>query len=175
MKKLILFIFLIPSLLSAGEYKRSDWPHWKDLDGDCQDARSETLLRDSLGPTFFKTVNGCKVVFGEWLCPYTGKTFFLASDIEIDHIVPLANAHRSGAANWSREQKKAFANDPDNLFTVGYDVKQSKGNKDPEEWRPPLKSYWTKYALYWSCIKEKYGLGYATGELEALEEMLGGE
>lgn len=173
MRKIILIILLLPSLLLAGEYKRSDWPHWKDMDNDCQNARMEALIRDSLKPVKFKSFwKKCKVVSGEWLCPYTGETYYKASDIDIDHMIPLANAHRSGAENWSREKKKIFANDPENLFSVEDNANQSKGDKGPEEWKPPLKSYWQEYARQWIYIKEKYDLKYAPGELEALGEML---
>jgi len=175
MKKLVLFILLLPGLLVASEYKRKDWPHWKDLDGDCQKARAEILIRDSLIPVTFKTGRKCKVTAGEWLCPYTGITYFKASDIDIDHMIPLANAHRSGAANWTREQKEAFANDPENLFSVEDNANQRKSDKGPEEWKPPLKSYWPEYARQWIYIKEKYGLSYAPGELEALGAMLSGK
>jgi len=170
-KYLILFL-LLPALAWAGEYNRKDWPHWKDLDGDCQNARAEALIRDSLTPVGYKTESGCRVVTGEWLCPYTGITYYKASDVDIDHMVPLANAHRSGAENWTREQRKAFANDPENLFSTEDNANQSKGDKGPEEWRPPLKSYWPEYARHWIYIKEKYGLNYAPGELPALGEML---
>ncbi len=172
MKKLILFVILLPGLLFAGEYKRNDWSHWKDLDGDCQRARTEALIRDSFIPVTFKTKKKCKVIAGEWLCPYTGIIYHKASDIDINHMVPLANAHRSGAADWTRDQKKAFANDPENLFSVGNNANQSKSDKGPEEWMPPLKPYWPEYARHWIYIKEKYGLSYAPGELEALGVML---
>lgn len=172
MKKIILILLVVPILAIAGEYKRSDWPHWKDLDGDCQHARMETLIRDSRVSVTFKTNRNCKVLAGEWLCPYTGVTYYKASDIDIDHMVPLANAHRSGAENWTREQKKTFANDPENLFSVDDSTNQSKSDQGPEEWKPPLKSYWAEYARHWIYIKEKYGLSYAPGEMEALGKML---
>ncbi len=172
MKKLLSLILLIPALVFAGEYDRDDWPHWKDLDGDCQNARMETLIRDSSKPVVFKTDKRCRVVSGKWRCPYTGVTYTIASDIDIDHMVPLKNAHLSGAENWTEEQKKAFANDPENLFSVEDNTNQSKGHRGPEKWRPPLCSYWQQYALHWIFIKEKYKLTYAPGELEALADML---
>ena len=170
MKNYIFIILLIPALIFANEYKRSDWIHWSDLDKDCQNSRAETLIRDSLSPVIFKTDKKCRVVFGEWLCPYTGKTFYKASDIDIDHMIPLSNAHRSGAENWTREQKKAFANDSENLFSVEDNANQSKGDRGPEEWQPDINRQ--EYALHWIYIKEKYKLSYAPGELKALGGML---
>lgn len=172
MKKLIVVILLFPSLAFSGEYKISDWPHWKDLDSDCQNTRTEVLIRDSWVPVTFTSDQKCQVVFGEWRCEYTGHVSSQASDIVIAHVVPLANAHRSGAENWTMAQKKNFANDPENLFCVGNKAYQSQGNNGPEEWRPPLRLNWRNCAKRWVYIKEKYGLSYAPGELEALGEML---
>ena len=74
--------------------------------------------------------------------------------------------------NWTREQRKTFANDPENLFSVEDNANQSKGSKGPEEWKPLLISYWQEYARHWVYIKEKYNLDYAPGELKALGVML---
>ncbi len=90
-------------------------------------------------------------------------------------MIPLENAHDNGAENWTKEQKKAFANDPENLFSVYLGANRSKGSRGPEKWKPPLLSYWQEYARHWIYIKEKYGLSYAPGELQALGMMLQGE
>ena len=174
MSKFLSFLWCLVLVVTAaaGEYQREDWPHWKDLDRDCQNTRAEMLIRDSLSPVRFKSTWGCRVVSGEWRCPYTGGIYLMASDIDIDHMVPLANAHRSGGAQWSRAQRKAFANDPDNLFCVEDNTNQSKSDKGPEEWRPPLKSFWPEYARHWIYIKKKYGLRFSKEEREALKEML---
>jgi len=64
-----------------------------------------------------------------WIDPYTGMTFSQASDLDIDHVVPLAHAHRTGGANWSREQKGQFANDSDNPLAVDDRTNQVKSDK----------------------------------------------
>ncbi len=61
----------------------------------------------------------------------------LASDLDIDHVVPLAHAHRTGGANWLRRQKRQFANDPGNLIAVDDRTNQEKGDKEPVRWKPP--------------------------------------
>ena len=170
---IILTIFISAAAAAAAQqYKRSNWPHWKDLDGDCQSTRMETLIRDSVTPVAFKTRKKCRVAAGQWLCPYTGKTYYKASDIDIDHMVPLKNAYLSGANHWTRKQKQLFANDPENLLSVEDNANQKKSAKGPERWKPPLRSYWKEYARHWIYIKEKYQLDYAPGELQALGEML---
>ena len=76
---------------------------------------------------------------------YTGMTFTKASDVDIDHIVPLAHAHRHGADKWTKEQR----NDFDNLLVVDDSANQSKSDQAPHEWLPPLKSYWCEYGKRW--------------------------
>ncbi|MCP4674372.1 MAG: HNH endonuclease, partial [Deltaproteobacteria bacterium] len=123
-------------------YNRKDWPHWIDEDGDCQNTRSEILQRDNIGTIKWKRNKPCNVSWGKWVCPYTGKVFTKASDMDIDHIVPLGHAHRTGGANWSREKKRQFANDPMNLLAVEDNANQAKSDKAPDEWKPPKREYW---------------------------------
>ncbi len=78
-------------------YDRDDWPHWIDVDRDCQDTRSELLIATSKVPVKFKKLKSCVVQQGKWYGVYTGETFTEASDVDIEHIVPLAHAHRHGA------------------------------------------------------------------------------
>lgn len=132
------------------------------------------MIRDSKSPVVFKTAKHRVVVSGTWICPYTGKVFHLASDVDIDHIVPLGAAYSSGGDLWTREQRQAFANDPENLLAVEDNANQSKGQRSPVQWRPARRTYWAVYALKWIHIKEKYRLTYSPLELRALGYMLGG-
>jgi len=84
--------------------------------------------------------------------------FTKASDVDIDHVVPLSHAHRNGGAGCSRTLKRQFANDPMNLLVVDDSTNQAKGGKGPDQWMPPLKSYWCHYAVQWRRVKVKYGL-----------------
>jgi hypothetical protein len=36
--------------------------------------------------------SSCAAVSGRWYSPYDGATWTLASDVDIDHVVPLSNA-----------------------------------------------------------------------------------
>lgn len=142
----------------AADYHREHWRHWTDADGDCQDTRSEILQRDNIGEIEWGGGRQCDVVRGKWVCPYTGKVFTRASDLDIDHVVPLAHAHRTGGADWSREQKQEFANDPLNLLAVDDGTNQEKGSQSPDEWQPPAKEYRQRYYEKWRAVKKKYGL-----------------
>jgi len=160
---------LIPD--SYDDYEREDWPHWKDEDDDCQNTRAEILIRDNKGMIEFKDGKSCEVLRGEWICPYTGNTFTEASDIHIDHIVPLKNAHEAGGSAWSEQKKEAFANDPLNLLAVEDNINGVKSDMDPNEWKPPLQEYWQTYAEKWRAVKKKYDLSVSDLEDGALEEM----
>ena len=157
--------------ISSKKYNRKDWPHWIDEDNDCQNTRAEILIQYSLEPVKFKRNKGCNVSWGKWIGPYTGKVFEKASDLDIDHIVPLAHAHKTGAANWTRKQKRAFANDPENLLPVDDNTNQEKGAKSPARWKPPLESYWCEYARKWRHIKAKYQLSISVPEERSLGVM----
>ena len=157
-------------------YNRKDWKHWSDLDQDCQDARHEVLIEESLIPVTFKSDRECQVASGRWLAAFTGTTVEDPSTLDVDHLVPLKNAHHSGAAHWAAERKEEYANylaDPEHLIAVTRGANRSKGARGPDEWRPPDETYWCTYATDWAMVKEAWGLWMSEHEAEAVQEMLG--
>ena len=104
-------------------------------------------------------------------CLYRQKTFIMASDVDIDHVAPLAHAHRHGADTWTKAQRRKFANDFGNLLVVDDSTNQSKSDQAPHEWLPPLKDYWCEYGKRWEKIKVKYGLRYSSDERLALNAL----
>ena len=144
-------------------YDRDAWGGWIDEDGDCQDTRAETLIRDSKTDVSF---DGCRVVSGLWNLPYWGGTTTQASQIDIDHIIPLKWAHGHGGDRWSSGRKRAFANDPDNLLATYYSANRSKGAKGPDEWMPAINR--CRYAQKWQRLIDKYGLVTTTSEVKAI-------
>lgn len=157
-------------------YDRDEWRHWVDEDGDCQDTRHEVLAEESQIPVTFGDDGQCEVEFGRWLGPFTATLVTDAGELDIDHLVPLANAHESGAWAWAQERKKQFANSLEyhgHLVAVTASANRSKGSKGPDKWRPPNESYWCEYAVSWILIKETWDLTLTRAEAGALEEMLG--
>ena len=157
------------------EYDRGTWRHWTDEDSDCQNARQEVLIAESSVAVTFQSDEQCRVATGLWLGPYTGTEVDDPGSLDVDHMVPLENAHRSGGWNWSPERKREFANYlgyENHLIATTARANRSKGSKGPEEWRPPLEDYWCQYAVDWVTIKNKWGLTVTEAEYVSLSEML---
>ena len=157
------------------KYVRSSWSHWSDVDGDCQNARAEVLIEESMSTITFRSKNKCTVDTGQWVDAFSGKILTEASGLDVDHMVPLKNAHDSGGWSWNSVKKKEYANDlsdPNHLIAVSAGVNRSKGAKPPDQWKPPLQSYWCTYATSWISIKNKWNLGVTYSEWSALEVML---
>ncbi|MER6145439.1 HNH endonuclease family protein [Streptomyces sparsogenes] len=151
-------------------YSRSKFPHWITRYGTC-DTREVVLQRDGEGVT---QDDQCRAVSGQWVSPYDGVAVDTAGQLDIDHVVPLKEAWRSGAAAWTTEDRKAFANDlvHSQLVAVSARSNRSKADKDPANWQPPLASYRCTYGRAWISVKHVYGLAVDPAERSALVGML---
>ena len=170
-----LSISVSPTAGDIPDYNRNEWRHWVDADRDCQDARQEVLIAESLDSVVFEARDECRVESGEWYGVYTGESFTDPGDLDVDHMVPLQNAHRSGGWAWSRERKADYANDlsyANHLIAVQASANRRKGSRGPEEWKPPRGEYWCQYATDWVNIKNGWGLTANPSEATALSEML---
>lgn len=143
------------------EYVRNDWKHWVDADGDCQRARDEVLIAESEITVTFKTTDNCKVASGRWTDPYTNEVFTDPGKLDVDHMIPLSNAHRSGGWEWSFQRREQYANDlnhTEHLIAVKASANRSKGAKSPDQWMPENEDYWCTYIENWEAIKLRWGL-----------------
>ena len=132
------------------------------------------LIAEADGPLTYKTGN-CTVTSGVWNDPNTGTTFTLPSDVDIDHMVALADAHRSGGWTWSTVKKRAYANDldhPETLIAVDDGSNSSKSDKSPDQWLPPNGSYQCTYATEWVSVKATWSLTVTAPERAALDSLL---
>ncbi|MBF0279725.1 MAG: HNH endonuclease [SAR324 cluster bacterium] len=164
--------------LSAMPYDRGLYKHWIDADGDCQNTRHEVLIEESQVDVEFKTDEQCIVSAGRWLDPYTGEIFTDPQELDVDHVVPLREAHISGAYLWDSKKKERYANDLDDaghLVAVSLSANRSKGAKDPADWLPPYTSFHEEYARVWIRIKQRWELTFDDAEIAALEKILGME
>ncbi|WP_330349920.1 HNH endonuclease family protein [Streptomyces sp. NBC_00582] len=153
-------------------YYRDLFPTWITISGTCN-TREYILKRDG---TNVVTNSACTATSGSWYSPYDGATWTAASDLDIDHLVPLAEAWDSGASAWTTAQRQAFANDitRPQLLAVTDNVNQSKSDQDPAEWMPSLTSYRCTYVRAWVQVKYYYGLSVDSAEKSALTSYLAG-
>ncbi|GJF30401.1 hypothetical protein KNE206_31010 [Kitasatospora sp. NE20-6] len=119
---------------SMAGYSRTKFPHWAAQGKNC-DTREKVLARDG------QSVQGdaaCKAISGTWFSVYDNATITDSSKADADHLVPLANAWRAGAWQWTTEQRKAFANDLTHpqLLAVSASSNRAKGDQGPEAWKP---------------------------------------
>ncbi len=153
-------------------YSREKFPHWITISGTC-DTRETVLKRDGAG---VRVNADCHPIAGSWFSPYDSKTVTDASGIDIDHVVPLAEAWKSGAREWTTQRRQDFANDLSHpqLIAVTAASNRSKGDQDPSSWQPPTTSYRCTYARMWVGVKATWRLTLQQSEKSALEKALQG-
>jgi hypothetical protein len=159
----------------GAKYDRSEWKHWTDTDGDCQDTRQEVLIIESLEDVTFENNDQCRVATGRWEGRFTAESFTSPSELDVDHLVPLANAHNSGGWSWDVQTKKNFANDlsyPEHLIAVNSSANRSKGSKSPDQWMPQNKSFHCEYTVAWISIKSTWNLSVTSSEFAVLSDLI---
>ncbi|WP_020388361.1 HNH endonuclease family protein [Kribbella catacumbae] len=151
-------------------YSRDKFPHWRTVSGTC-DTRDEVLKRDGTGVT---VDSDCEPTAGKWYSVYDAVYITDDSAIDIDHIVALAEAWRSGANTWTTAKREQFANDLTiaQLIAVSASSNRSKGDRDPASWKPANTSVHCIYAREWIWVKYTYGLSLQSTEKTALQQML---
>ncbi|MFB7495314.1 HNH endonuclease family protein [Streptomyces sp. NPDC056161] len=153
-------------------YDRDLFPHWITISGACN-TRETVLKRDGSNVV---TDSSCAATSGSWYSQYDGATWTAASDLDIDHLVPLAEAWDSGASKWTTAQRQAFANDltRPQLIAVTDNVNQAKGDQDPATWVPSRTAYRCTYVRAWVQVKYYYNLSVDSAEKSALTNYLSG-
>lgn len=158
-------------------YKRvqhfGTWIHGKS-DSDCLNTRGKVLVRDSSVKTELNSA-GCTVIGGEWLDPYTDGKYQKASDIQIDHVVPLKNAYQNGAWKWDFKKRCLYgnflANDFHLLSVMGHE-NMKKGDKGPEGYMPPAANFKCEYLQNWLKIKLIWQLHLTDDEEKAVSSLV---
>lgn len=155
---------------STAGYSRSLFPHWNTLADGCT-VRQRVLIRDG---TNVAVNSNCQPTSGRWFSAYDGVTLTSASSVDIDHVVPLAEAWKSGANTWGANKRRGFANNVTwpQLIAVSASSNRSKGARDPASWKPPRTAYHCTYSRMWIRVKHVYGLSLQSFEKSALRTML---
>jgi hypothetical protein len=154
---------------SMDGYSRDLFPHWITVTGTCN-TRETVLRRDGSGVTVDAS---CRPTSGSWFSEYDALTLTSSSGVQIDHVVPLAEAWRSGASLWTTSKRQRFANDlaDPELIAVSGVSNQSKSDQDPSTWKPRA-AYACTYAKLWIGSKYAWGLRLQSTEKSSLQGML---
>lgn len=156
------------------EYLPEQWRFWTDADRDCQHTLQEVLIAESKIDVTFTDSTNCTVGAGLWTDPYSAETFTDPADLEVDHVVPLRNAHRSGAWAWTKKRREEYANDvdhPEHLIAVKSYLVRRKDDQGPDKWLPPNDDYHCRYVENWQAIKQRWGLESSAAELKAINRV----
>jgi hypothetical protein len=154
-------------------YTRSAFKHWIDADGDGCSTRNEVLVAEAV--TAPKIGARCALSGGKWVSWYDRRTWTDTGRLDIDHMVPLAEAWDSGASRWTAAHRTAFANDLGDaraLVAVTDSVNQSKSDRDPGEWRPAYDQ--CRYVREWTAVKIRWRLTVDKVEKAALTKVAAG-
>lgn len=157
-------------------YRRAAFGNgWADLNHNGCNTREEVMARDLIDAT---QENGCNVIAGTLHDPYTGRTIEYreahSQAVQIDHLFPLSDAWRHGAATWTPDRRKAFANDPDNLLAVDGPTNMSKGDSGPGEWLPVNPAFRCTYVRKFTQVAYKYRLTITRADYDSLAVTLNG-
>ena len=155
-------------------YDRDLFKIWIDADGNGCDTREEVLIEEST--TTPSTGSGC-AVSGTWYSYYDEETWTASGDVDIDHVVPLAEVWDSGGYDWSAQHRQDYANDLSDdrtLVAVTDNVNQSKGDRDPAEWMPSASSATCEYVDTWVAVKSRWDLTVDSAEKSALTSLAAG-
>ena len=155
-------------------YKRTLFKHWVGTGNGCDSRKSVIISEAVVKP---KVESGCKLVGGEWLSIYDNVKVTDAGKLDVDHMVPLAEAWDSGASLWDAEKKEMYANDmtdPRHLIAVTGASNRSKSDQDPADWMPTNKAYACEYITNWISIKVRWSLTIDSKEKTTIESILKG-
>ena len=152
-------------------YARSNFKHWSDLDKNGCNTRNDVIIQEALVKP--KVEAGCKIVkdTGKWYSAYDGLTVTNFSGLDVDHMVPLAEAWDSGASKWDAAKREVYANDMGDvnaLIAVTATTNRSKSDQDPAEWLP-AKDVCT-YIKNWVHVKLRWSLTVDDKELKAIKD-----
>jgi hypothetical protein len=156
-------------------YDRNLFGNWIDADHDRCDTREEVLQAQSTTPPQTDySGTACKVLAGDWVSLYDGVVLTDRTQVEIDHVVALAEAWDSGASAWDATRRHDFANDlthPE-LLAVSSSTNHAKSDRDPAEWSPPKAGAQCAFASDWVAVKVAWNLSADPAEVGALRRML---
>jgi hypothetical protein len=154
-------------------------PAWADVDRSGCDQRNQVLARD-LTAVQLRKGSRCVVASGLLLDPYTGKRINFvrgqgtSEAVQIDHVVALADAWRTGAQQLDQQTRAQMAGDLVELLAVDGPTNEAKRDRDAAAWLPANKAYRCHYVARQVAVKTKYRLWVIPAERDAIDRVLAG-
>lgn len=153
-------------------YSRDLFEHWVDINGSGCTARQDALLAQAVGEVQRDPTRWCVIVEGDWYSLFDGVHYSgPPSEIDVDHVVALAEAWDSGASGWTTWERLRFANDPLNLLVATRRSNQDKADLDAGEWQPPQRDAWCITGSMMTLTKLRYALTVDSAERDGLERL----
>ena len=156
----------------TGYNREQFYDGWPTVDG-C--SLRQRIIKREFGDS--AVLDGCDVVAGEYVEPYTGEfrrftTREEISKLQIDHVVALSDAWQKGAQYMTKEVREKIATDPLNLLAVDGAANQQKSDGDAATWLPHNKRFRCQYVARQVSVKYKYGLWVTEAEKNAIHRIL---
>ncbi|OKL50668.1 hypothetical protein BM477_00590 [Boudabousia marimammalium] len=164
---------------STRRYEREDFGEaWADEDHNGCNTRNDILSRDLSDVEYTSPRKPCKVLSGRLAEPYTGESVEFVKGpntsplVQIDHVVALGDAWRSGAQKWDLAKRQRFANDPLNLLAVDGKANYEKGSASADQWLPANRHYHCRYVARQLAVKAKWDLSMTRAEKQAINSVI---
>ncbi|MFF4649153.1 HNH endonuclease family protein [Streptomyces sp. NPDC001380] len=141
------------------------------------DTRNDLLARDGRDLRH-RSGSKCVVTAMTLYDPYTGKTLKWtkqhASEVQIDHVMPLSYDWQMGAAHWDAAERERIANDPLNLLPADGSQNSQKRDYGPASWLPPNKAVRCAYVVRFAQVSLKYALPVTAPDKRVMLAQCGG-
>ncbi|MCM1941010.1 HNH endonuclease family protein [Streptomyces sp. G3] len=141
------------------------------------DTRNDLLKRDGQ-KVRFRSGSDCVVIAMTLDDPYTGTSIEWrkqkASEVQIDHVVPLSYSWQMGSSRWPESKREQLANDPLNLLPVEGRANSAKSDSGPASWLPPSRTIRCAYAVRFAQVAAKYELAVTKADKATMAEQCGG-
>jgi hypothetical protein len=144
-------------------------------DGQCYNTRARVLIRDSVQPVEVRDHNSCVIDTGAWYDEYSGQWVYRASELQIDHVVPVKVSYDLGGFNWSQQKRCMYFNylgTREHLIPIGLTENARKGARSPDLYMPANKQFWCSYLKSWLKIKLVWGLPLLPNEAMSIQETI---
>lgn len=150
-------------------YTRFRFGSWRDDDGDSCTTRDDIMISQAIESV--SRNNPCEIISGRWLSPYDAATVTDVAEIRVDHVVSLFEAWKSGAWDWTDDQRNDYLNDIGSagaILAVSVQSEDEKADRDPSDWMPSSKAFHCRYLQTWVDMKTEWKLSVDAGERESI-------